>query len=158
MHKLLYSLYSLHLNIPAMACWKVASDLGLCSGFHRVLWFPLHLQLASHILAVIWQKKWRKLKFQIFDFTSIFRIVGLPEVLYGPLVRSVYEGIYFKGIPPLPFDLSSSDLKQTMSPKKVLYFPPGRFVYKVYLFCVKYLSHALQSLEAVIHHIILYMP
>ena len=39
-----------HLSIPAWACGKVASDLGLGGGFRRILRFPL--LLASHELAI----------------------------------------------------------------------------------------------------------
>ena len=45
---------------PPGACERVASDLGLDGGFAVYSGFLHQLQLASHNMAFIWQRKWRK--------------------------------------------------------------------------------------------------
>ena len=89
---------------------------------------------------------------------SIYRRGCLPQSFCVPLVRFVCKGIFFNSIPLSLLTylvlIWSSQCSQTRS---FIYHQEDMFI-KVYLFCVKYLSRTLQSLEAVIHHIILYMP
>ena len=73
-----------HLSIPAWACGKVASDLGLGGGFRRVLRFTQ--LLASHELAIIGinvtKNEIPNPKFQI-NHLSDARLENLTKCLEG---------------------------------------------------------------------------
>ena len=65
--------------IPPGACEKVASDLGLGSGFHQIL---LHqLQLASHFFVIIWQKNRNSLFKSKLRFPDIILLTGQSMIL-----------------------------------------------------------------------------
>ena len=64
-HWLLGVFHHCWVRIPVRACEKVASDLGKPVVFTGHSGFLHYLQLTSHDIATIWQKKWWKAKFII---------------------------------------------------------------------------------------------